>query len=77
MASTNYILDKKLLLTLLSNTLDIKKYNSGYVQFVTKGVNDPIYYCTKNSEVLSQQLRVNYEIFIHDIYPKLYIHYTK
>ena len=57
MASTNYILDKKLLLTLLSNTLDIKKYKSGYVQFVTKGVNDPIYYCFDIADILN--IKVN------------------
>ena len=57
MASTNYILDKKLLLTLLSNTLDIKKYKSGYVQFVTKGINDPIYYCFDIADILN--IKVN------------------
>ena len=57
MASTNYILDKKLLLTLLSNTLDIKKYKSGYVQFVTKGVKDPIYYCFDIADILN--IKVN------------------
>ena len=57
MASTNYILDKKILLTLLSNTLDIKKYKSGYVQFVTKGVNDPIYYCFDIADILN--IKVN------------------
>ena len=57
MASTNYILDKKLLLTILSNTLDIKKYKSGYVQFVTKGVKDPIYYCFDIADILN--IKVN------------------
>ena len=66
MASTNYILDKKLLLTLLSNTLDIKKYNSGYVQFVTKGVNDPIYYCFDIADILN--IKVNKT---HKAIPKL------
>ena len=66
MASTNYILDKKLLLTLLSNTLDIKKYNSGYVQFVTKGVKDPIYYCFDIADILN--IKVNKT---HKAIPKL------
>ena len=66
MASTNYILDKKLLLTLLSNTLDIKKYKSGYVQFVTKGVNDPIYYCFDIADILN--IKVNKT---HRAIPKL------
>ena len=66
MASTNYILDKKLLLTLLSNTLDIKKYNSGYVQFVTKGVKDPIYYCFNIADILN--IKVNKT---HRAIPKL------
>ena len=57
MASTNYILDKKLLLTILSTTLDIKKYKSGYVQFVTKGINDPIYYCFDIADILN--IKVN------------------
>ena len=66
MASTNYILDKKLLLTLLSNTLEIKKYKSGYVQFVTKGVNDPIYYCFDIADILN--IKVNKT---HRAIPKL------
>lgn len=66
MASTNYILDKKLLLTILSNTLEIKKYNSGYVQFVTKGVNDPIYYCFDIADILN--IKVNKT---HRAIPKL------
>ena len=66
MASTNYILDKKLLLTLLSNTLDIKKYKSGYVQFVTKGINDPIYYCFDIADILN--IKVNKT---HRAIPKL------
>ena len=57
MASTNYILDKKLLLTLLSNTLEVKKYKAGYVQFVTKGINDPIYYCFDIADILN--IKVN------------------
>lgn len=57
MASTNYILDKKLLLTILSTTIDIKKYKSGYVQFVTKGINDPIYYCFDIADILN--IKVN------------------
>ena len=57
MASTNYILDKKLLLTLLSNTLEVKKYKSGYAQFVTKGINDPIYYCFDIADILN--IKVN------------------
>lgn len=66
MASTNYILDKKLLLTILSNTLEIKKYTSGYVQFVTKGVNDPIYYCFDIADILN--IKVNKT---HRAIPKL------
>ena len=66
MASSNYILDKKLLLTLLSNTLDIKKYKSGYVQFVTKGVKDPIYYCFDIADILN--IKVNKT---HRAIPKL------
>lgn len=66
MASSNYILDKKLLLTILSNTLDIKKYKSGYVQFVTKGVNDPIYYCFDIADILN--IKVNKT---HRAIPKL------
>lgn len=66
MASTNYILDKKLLLTLLSNTLEIKKYKSGYAQFVTKGVNDPIYYCFDIADILN--IKVNKT---HRAIPKL------
>lgn len=66
MASTNYILDKKLLLTILSNTLDIKKYKSGYVQFVTKGINDPIYYCFDIADILN--IKVNKT---HRAIPKL------
>ena len=66
MASTNYILDKKLLLTLLSTTLDIKKYKSGYVQFVTKGINDPIYYCFDIADILN--IKVNKT---HRAIPKL------
>ena len=57
MASSNYILDKKLLLTLLSNTLEVKKYKSGYAQFVTKGINDPIYYCFDIADILN--IKVN------------------
>lgn len=66
MASSNYILDKKLLLTILSNTLDIKKYKSGYVQFVTKGVNDPIYHCFDIADILN--IKVNKT---HRAIPKL------
>lgn len=66
MASTNYILDKNLLLTILSNTLEIKKYTSGYVQFVTKGVNDPIYYCFDIADILN--IKVNKT---HRAIPKL------
>ena len=66
MASTNYILDKKLLLTLLSNTLEVKKYKSGYVQFVTKGINDPIYYCFDIADILN--IKVNKT---HRAIPKL------
>lgn len=66
MASTNYILDKKLLLTILSTTLEIKKYTSGYVQFVTKGVNDPIYYCFDIADILN--IKVNKT---HRAIPKL------
>ena len=57
MASSNYILDKNLLLTLLSNTLEVKKYKSGYAQFVTKGINDPIYYCFDIADILN--IKVN------------------
>ena len=52
-SNTNYILDKKELQTLLSKTLEIKKYKSGYVQFVTKGVKDPIYYCFNIADILN------------------------
>lgn len=66
MASSNYILDKKLLLTLLSNTLEVKKYKSGYAQFVTKGINDPIYYCFDIADILN--IKVNKT---HRAIPKL------
>ena len=66
MASSNYILDKKLLLTILSNTIEIKKYQSGYAQFVTKGINDPIYYCFDIADILN--IKVNKT---HRAIPKL------
>ena len=49
----NYILDKKELQSLLKRTVEIKKYKSGYVQFVTKGVKDPIYYCFNIADILN------------------------
>ena len=56
-SNTNYILDKKELQTLLKRTVEIKKYKSGYVQFVTKGVKDPIYYCFNIADILN--IKVN------------------
>ena len=52
-SNTNYILDKKELQSLLKRTVEIKKYKSGYVQFVTKGVKDPIYYCFNIADILN------------------------
>ena len=49
----NYILDKKELQSLLKRTVEIKKYKSGYVQFVTKGVKDPIYYSFNIADILN------------------------
>ena len=51
-SSINYILDKKELQTLLKRTVEIKKYKSGYVQFVTKGVKDFIYYSFNIADIL-------------------------
>ena len=56
-SNTNYILDKKELQSLLKRTVEIKKYKSGYVQFVTKGVKDPIYYCFNIADILN--IKVN------------------
>ena len=53
----DYILDKKELQSLLKRTVEIKKYKSGYVQFVTKGVKDPIYYCFNIADILN--IKVN------------------
>lgn len=52
-SSINYILDKKELQTLLKRTVEIKKYKSGYVQFVTKGVKDLIYYSFNIADILN------------------------
>ena len=52
-SNTNYILDKKELQTLLKRTVEIKKYKSGYVQFVTKGVKDFIYYSFNIADILN------------------------
>ena len=49
----DYILDKKELQTLLKRTVEIKKYKSGYVQFVTKGVKDFIYYSFNIADILN------------------------
>ena len=49
----NYILDKKELQSLLKRTVEIKKYKSGYVQFVTKGVKDFIYYSFNIADILN------------------------
>ena len=52
-SNTNYILDKKELQSLLKRTVEIKKYKSGYVQFVTKGIKDPIYYGFNIADILN------------------------
>lgn len=52
-SSINYILDKKELQSLLKRTVEIKKYKSGYVQFVTKGVKDLIYYSFNIADILN------------------------
>lgn len=52
-SNTNYILDKKELQSLLKRTVEIKKYKSGYVQFVTKGVKDFIYYSFNIADILN------------------------
>lgn len=49
----DYILDKKELQSLLKRTVEIKKYKSGYVQFVTKGVKDFIYYSFNIADILN------------------------
>ena len=49
----DYILDKKELQALLKRTVEIKKYKSGYVQFVTKGVKDFIYYSFNIADILN------------------------
>ena len=53
----DYILDKKELQSLLKRTVEIKKYKSGYVQFVTKGVKDFIYYSFNIADILN--IKVN------------------
>ena len=52
-SNTNYILDKKELQSLLKRTVEIKKYKSGYVQFVTNGVKDFIYYSFNIADILN------------------------
>ena len=59
-SNTNYILDKKELQSLLKRTVEIKKYKSGYVQFVTKGVKDPIYYCFNIADILNIKVNKTY-----------------
>ena len=59
-SNTNYILDKKELQSLLKRTVEIKKYKSGYVQFVTKGVKDPIYYCFNIADILNIKVSKTY-----------------
>ena len=59
-SNTNYILDKKELQSLLKRTVEIKKYKSGYVQFVTKGVKDPIYYCFNIADILNIKVNNTY-----------------
>lgn len=56
-SNINYILDKKELQSLLKRTVEIKKYKSGYVQFVTKGVKDFIYYSFNIADILN--IKVN------------------
>ena len=59
-SNTNYILDKKELQSLLKRTVEIKKYKSGYVQFVTKGVKDPIYYSFDIADILNIKANKTY-----------------
>ena len=59
-SNTNYILDKKELQSLLKRTVEIKKYKSGYVQFVTNGVKDPIYYCFNIADILNIKVNKTY-----------------
>ena len=59
-SNTNYILDKKELQSLLKRTVEIKKYKSGYVQFVTKGVKDPIYYSFNIADILNIKVDKTY-----------------
>ena len=61
-SNTNYILDKKELQSLLKRTVEIKKYKSGYVQFVTKGVKDPIYYSFDIAEILNIKVNKTYRV---------------
>ena len=59
-SNTNYILDKKELQSLLKRTVEIKKYKSGYVQFVTKGVKDPVYYSFNIADILNIKVDKTY-----------------
>ena len=59
-SNTNYILDKKELQSLLKRTVEIKKYKSGYVQFVTKGVKDLIYYSFNIADILNIKVNKTY-----------------
>ena len=59
-SNTNYILDKKELQALLKRTVEIKKYKSGYVQFITKGVKDPIYYSFNIADILNIKVDKTY-----------------